>query len=853
MKDNEFERRFRYIERELISENKFSIAKIELGKIIHDAKINNLSEILNQARILLRFCNIKERELETGIEVEFKNFKSYENAQKRDEEEETLNYQKQLLLREQLTKARDLIFQKEILEGKRLLISIINEVNSLSESVSSSIFSQASEMLDYCDDLMKNEKYLLNIKDLIKEEKYSIALTCLKDLIDEIETYIGDKKLINNEILNEASKLINKYRIYVHEDYISEDFLTGEEKNEINEIEKEIVFKNNQGKIYKKIVLCGDGGVGRTALAQFYTQQPHKFNADTRMTIGIQFFSKSFLLKNIELIFVFFDLAGQERWRCFQQDLIKKADGAIFTFDLTRELTLMNISKWVEFCRRENPKLPILMIGTKLDLINEIRFHEDYALSWKEEAGFYNYISVSVKTGENVHIACHSIFQKAMEKEVLSKEDDLQWKNALVKEDKKFNQLIERNKAQLKRSVRIPQVAKITVQKQKNFDISESQNLRKELLKIIKVAHRLKLEMVQNALQLNKLEFDKMIFKWAEEFGFEIDGDYLIIQKEEVPNLIEEMENIALNGSELESKSSLDIKREYDFVSGEIRFRIALKNLMKSTITNIKINFDVPTSLRWVLHEPRYPKKGDTIEIPKLGPQEKTSIAIYLTPISCLEGQINATITYFDSYNNPHAFIMEPKTVAITCPIFFTPQTANLARVKNLYQQFSFKQTKLYPIINKSNGYLLFEVFIKILNGFDIKIVSHDYNRESNIGEAWFYGETKVKKNRLIVHISTEESTDLIQIKVGGDTQEQVTSFLAEINSRIKEDVLKKDMFDKSIIYNDIKTSILSYLCPYCGDEVLENTIQNFIDGESFNCRYCNVSISTKELNILDR
>jgi len=301
------------------------------------------------------------------------------------------------------------------------------------------------------------------------------------------------------------------------------------------------------------------------------------------------------------------------------------------------------------------------------------------------------------------------------------------------------------------------------------------------------------------------------------------------------------------------NKRSVDIKREYDFVSGEVRFRIALKNLMESTITNIQININIPPSLRWVIHEPRYPKKGDTVEIPKLGAQEKASIAIYLAPISCLEGQINATITYFDSYNNPHALTMEPKTVAITCPIFFTSQTANLARVKNLYEHFSFRQTKLYPIIKKSKIYRLFEVFIKILNEFDIKMVLREYNKDTNEGEAWFYGETKVKKNHLVIHISTEKNFELIQLEVGGNTQEQVTSFLAEINSRIKEAVLKKEIFDKTIIYNDIKTSILSYVCPYCGDEILEKTVRTFIDGDRFQCRYCNIAISTRELNILDR
>ena len=303
-----------------------------------------------------------------------------------------------------------------------------------------------------------------------------------------------------------------------------------------------IVFKNNQGKIYKKIVLCGDGGVGRTTLAQFYTQQPHKFNPNTRMTVGIQFFSKSFSLKNVELIFVFFDLAGQERWRFFQKYLIKKAHGAIFTFDLTRSPSLENTSQWVEICRAENPELPILMIGTKVDLVDEVQITDDYALLWKEEKSFFDYIRVSNKTGENVQVACHSIFQKVMENELLNKEDDIQWKHALVEENKKFIQLVERNKVKLRESVISPRVVEVTPHKQKEVDRRQSINLRKEVQRMLKVAHRIKLDMMQNALQLNKREFDRMIFKWAEEFGFIIDGDYLIIQKEEVSDFIEKME-----------------------------------------------------------------------------------------------------------------------------------------------------------------------------------------------------------------------------------------------------------------------------------------------------------------------
>ncbi|MFX0001206.1 MAG: hypothetical protein ACFE88_13925 [Candidatus Hermodarchaeota archaeon] len=233
MKDNEFEKRFLYIKRDLIQENKFSIARSELGKIIHNAKSKSLSEILDQARILLRFCNIKERELENGIE-EGIDFETYAIAQKRNEEK-ALYPQTELMIREELTKARSLIFQKKILEGKRLLINVIEELNSLPESVSSSIFGQASEILDYCKDFKHNKKKLSQIEYLIKKKKFVKVFICLKELIVEIRSYIGEKYILNKEILNKALDLFQEDNLAEQKEYsIAAIHL----KNLIDEIEQ---------------------------------------------------------------------------------------------------------------------------------------------------------------------------------------------------------------------------------------------------------------------------------------------------------------------------------------------------------------------------------------------------------------------------------------------------------------------------------------------------------------------------------------------------------------------------------------------------------------------------------------
>ncbi|MHA1284192.1 MAG: hypothetical protein ACTSQP_16965 [Promethearchaeota archaeon] len=48
---------------------------------------------------------------------------------------------------------------------------------------------------------------------------------------------------------------------------------------------------------------------------------------------------------------------------------------------------------------------------------------------------------------------------------------------------------------------------------------------------MIKVSNRIKISMMRKALKLEEDVFLDNLFKWAEEFGFKIDGDYIIINR----------------------------------------------------------------------------------------------------------------------------------------------------------------------------------------------------------------------------------------------------------------------------------------------------------------------------------
>jgi len=78
------------------------------------------------------------------------------------------------------------------------------------------------------------------------------------------------------------------------------------------------------------------------------------------------------------------------------------AKGAFLMFDLTRFMTLDYLDQWVELVRKYNPDLPILFLGTKADLEDQICIEDDYIEEFKEAFNLFGYLKVSSKTGQNV-------------------------------------------------------------------------------------------------------------------------------------------------------------------------------------------------------------------------------------------------------------------------------------------------------------------------------------------------------------------------------------------------------------------------------------------------------------------
>ena len=165
-----------------------------------------------------------------------------------------------------------------------------------------------------------------------------------------------------------------------------------------------------------KVMMLGDASVGKTSLTLRYISG--FFLEDLKLTIGVDFYSKSVDYNDKKVKLQIWDFGGEERFRFLLTQYLKGANGVLFLYDITRSETLDHFPDWLQIIRENSGDIPIILIGSKLDL-DEIReVKEDDGILATKKYNLASFLELSSKTGENVEKSFQVITEILVDKSI---------------------------------------------------------------------------------------------------------------------------------------------------------------------------------------------------------------------------------------------------------------------------------------------------------------------------------------------------------------------------------------------------------------------------------------------------
>jgi small GTP-binding protein len=158
-----------------------------------------------------------------------------------------------------------------------------------------------------------------------------------------------------------------------------------------------------------KIVLIGDGGVGKTALRRAWLGE--EFKTEYLMTIGADFASQETTIYHSEtkttydVRFQIWDLAGQPRFKAVRDLYYRGAVGALCFFDISNQESYMNLVEWIQSYWSLNGvgKTPLLIVGSKCDLRDNPAFPNQVSAHYGKEYALEITKLLKQKHGFTVH------------------------------------------------------------------------------------------------------------------------------------------------------------------------------------------------------------------------------------------------------------------------------------------------------------------------------------------------------------------------------------------------------------------------------------------------------------------
>ena len=169
-----------------------------------------------------------------------------------------------------------------------------------------------------------------------------------------------------------------------------------------------------------KIVVVGDGAVGKTSLIKKYTQG--SFKKEYIATLGTQFSKYEEEIDEEKVELFLWDIAGQDQFQALRQRFYTGSSGAIIVFSHSPEQSQSydHVLRWFDDLKKHCGNIPLVLFGNKVDLIDEAELSSNSGLptsdinveQFAKDNKFVGYYKTSALTGQGVTDAFKVLVKK---------------------------------------------------------------------------------------------------------------------------------------------------------------------------------------------------------------------------------------------------------------------------------------------------------------------------------------------------------------------------------------------------------------------------------------------------------
>ena len=168
-----------------------------------------------------------------------------------------------------------------------------------------------------------------------------------------------------------------------------------------------------------KICLVGNSGVGKTSLIRRYVNDI--FDDKYIATIGTKVTKKEITIEQskeeeVKMDMMIWDIMGQKGFKqLLQEAYFYGTKGVIAVSDMTRKITLEDITEWMESVNDVAGEVPTVFLANKCDLEGQAQFNvKDLEKIASEHTILHPYLT-SAKTGQNVQSVFKTLAEKIVE------------------------------------------------------------------------------------------------------------------------------------------------------------------------------------------------------------------------------------------------------------------------------------------------------------------------------------------------------------------------------------------------------------------------------------------------------